>query len=54
MRDYYQDGFDDGYGRSRYDDGDYPANDGDRYSYRTGMEDGQRRWDIARELEGGE
>ncbi len=24
MRDYFQDGFDDGYGRYRIDDGDYP------------------------------
>lgn len=44
-------GFDDGYGRSRYDDGDYPKTDGDRYSYREGLEEGSRRRKISDKLE---
>ncbi len=51
MRDYRRDGFNDGYGKKRDDDGDYPQNDGDVYSYRRGYEDGQRRREIANELE---
>ena len=51
MRDYYRDGFDDGYGKSRHDDGDTPSTDGDRYDYRQGLEDGARRREIANELE---
>ena len=43
MRDYYQDGIDDGCGRHRYDDGDYPQNNGDLYDYQLGLERGQRR-----------
>ncbi len=51
MRDYYQDGFDDGYGRYRIDDGDYPQSDSDWYSYRDGLEEGRRRRRIADELD---
>ncbi len=43
MTDYYQDGFDDGYGRHRSGEREYPQNDGDDYNYRKGVEDGQRR-----------
>ncbi|OQB40147.1 MAG: hypothetical protein BWY04_01438 [candidate division CPR1 bacterium ADurb.Bin160] len=50
MRDYYQDGFDDGYGRYRIDDGDYPQSDSDWYSYRDGLEEGRRRRRIADEI----
>ena len=51
MRDYYQDGWDDGYGRDRIDDGDYPVTESDKYSYRTGLEDGRRRRRIADEID---
>ena len=51
MRDYYKDGFDDGYGSYRDNDGDYPSTDGDSYSYRRGLEDGRRRRDISDELD---
>lgn len=50
MRDYYQDGFDDGYGNDIYGEREQPQNDGDDYSYRQGLEDGQRRRDISNEL----
>lgn len=51
MRDYRQDGFNDGYGRHRDNDGDYPQNDMDKYSYRSGYEEGRRRREISDELE---
>jgi hypothetical protein len=51
MRDYFQDGFDDGYGRYRIDDGDYPQSDSDKYSYRDGLEEGRIRRRIADELD---
>lgn len=51
MDDYYGIGFDFGY--RGYHDGpfDRPSNDGDDYSFRRGLEDGQRRRDIAQELD---
>ena len=52
MENYYQDGFNAGYGRSHLNDHhENPQTDGDRYSYRRGHEDGQRRRDISNELE---
>lgn len=52
MRDYYRDGFDEGYGRSSSNyENDFPKNDGDAYSYRRGVEDGQRRREISREID---
>jgi len=55
MRDYYQDGFDNGYGRdNRNYDNDYPKTDGDRYSYERGIEDGERRRKIREELDKGD
>lgn len=52
MRDYYQDGFDRGYGKNHTNyDNDFPRSDGDRYSYERGVEDGQRRREISRELD---
>ncbi len=52
MRDFYNDGFETGYGK-RPPDGprEYPQTDGDDYSYRRGIEDGQRRRDISDELD---
>jgi len=52
MRDYYRDGFDNGYGRpiNNYER-DYPKNDGDHYSYQRGLEDGIRRRRISDELD---
>lgn len=51
MRDYYQDGFDAAYGRPFENFGDFPLNDGDRWSFRRGIEDGQRRRRMADELD---
>ena len=51
MRDYYDDGWNDGYGRWRCDDGDYPTTDDERYSYRRGLKDGQKRRRIAEEID---
>ena len=51
MRDYYQDGFDDGYGRKGYGEREYPQFDGDKYDYEKGLEDGQRRKKISEELD---
>lgn len=53
MRDYYDDGWNDGYGRWRRDDGDCPTTDDERYSYRRGFEEGQRRRRVADEIDGG-
>lgn len=51
-RDYYRDGFDTGYGRERRDyEDERPQSDGDSYSYRRGFEDGERRREIANELD---
>ena len=43
MRDYYQDGIDDGFGAYRSDKGDYPQDAGDIYDYHRGLERGQQR-----------
>jgi len=52
MGDYYNDGYDDGYGKQRsYGDRDYPQSDGDKYSYQRGLEDGIRRRRISDELD---
>ena len=52
MRDYYNDGFQQGYGRPNDNyDNDYPRSDGDRYSYRCGVEDGERRRRVSDELD---
>ncbi len=50
MRDFYNDGFKDGYG-SENRNVEIPESDGDSYSYRRGYEDGQRRREISRELD---
>ncbi len=49
--DYYGIGFDIGYRGEHRDQFDPPGSGGDRYDYRRGIEDGQRRRDIANELE---
>lgn len=51
MRDFYNDGFNDGYSGKTYGDREYPRSDGDSYSYRNGLEDGMRRRDVSRELD---
>ena len=51
MRDYYQDGFDDGYGRSSYGDREYPRTNCDKHSYQQGLEHGRRRQRISDELD---
>lgn len=51
MTDFYRDGFDDGYGRDKIGQREWPCNDGDDYSYRLGLEDGARRRRISDELE---
>ena len=52
MEDYYNDGFNEGYGRRYRNQGhEAPQSDGDRYSYRTGQEDGERRRRISREFD---
>lgn len=52
MRDYYQDGVDAGYGSNSYNcENDYPKNDGDAYSYKRGVEEGQRRREMAQEID---
>lgn len=48
MRDFYDDGFKDGYGEKIYGDREYPMSDGDRYSYEQGLEKG-RRWSRYRD-----
>jgi hypothetical protein len=43
MEDFYQDGFNDGYGRKYLNrEHDIPETDGDKYSYRCGQERGER------------
>lgn len=52
MKNYYQDGFNVGYGESYLNNGhDYPTSDGDRCSYNEGIENGIRRREISNELE---
>ncbi len=53
MEDFRQDGFNDGYGRGYLNSGhEMPESDGEKYDYRTGREDGERRRRIREELEG--
>jgi hypothetical protein len=50
--DYYQDGYNEGYGRGYLNDHhERPESDGDRYDYRTGREDGERRRRVREGLE---
>jgi hypothetical protein len=52
MEDYYRDGFNNGYGESWRNNGhDGPQTEIDKYSYRRGIEDGERRRRIADELD---
>ena len=51
MRDFYDDGFNDGYGKSWYGDREYPQSESDRASYKRGFEYGQLRRKIGNELE---
>ena len=52
MEDYYNDGFNLGYGQSWRNSGhDSPQTDGDRYSFERGIEDGNRRREISQELD---
>lgn len=51
MSDFYKNGFDDGYGRGNAGERDCPQNDGDKYSYERGLEDGHRRGRISDELD---
>ena len=51
MSDFYQDGFDDGYGRKNYGERENPQDDCDKYSYRRGYEDGQRKKEVSDELD---
>ena len=52
MEDFYSDGYNVGYGQSyKNDNHDYPQSDGDRYSYRRGAEDGERRRRVSDELD---
>ena len=49
---WYNDGFNNGYGQSYKNKGhDYPQTDGDKYSYTRGREDGERHRRISEELE---
>ena len=44
MEDYYNDGFNVGYGRPDFNDGHTPPQtDGELYDYQHGIEDGRRR-----------
>jgi len=51
MRDFYNDGFDDGYGKKHYGEREYPQTDSDKNSYERGLEEGQRRKHISEELD---
>ena len=53
MVDHYRNGFEDGYGRTRRyrPDDESPQTDDEKYSYRTGRYDGQRRRTLSEELE---
>lgn len=51
MSDYYQDGFNSGYGREYRGPDNGPQTDYDRYNYSRGQEDGERRSHIAEELD---
>ena len=52
MEDWYNDGFNTGYGQAWKNSGhDYPQSDSDTYSYKRGREDGERHRRAAEELE---
>ncbi len=51
MPDFYNEGFNDGYGKHFYGEREYPQSNGDRASYERGIEDGQRRGRIRDEIE---
>jgi len=51
MRDFYDDGFNDGYGRRSYGDREYPQTDSDKNSYERGLEYGKLRKRISDELD---
>lgn len=52
MEDFYQDGFNVGYGQSHRNMGhDYPQSTIDRWSYEEGMRDGERRRRASYELD---
>ena len=52
MRDYRNDGFNDGYGKGTNSSfREYPQTDLDRHSYNDGLEEGRRRRKIADELD---
>ena len=51
MRDFYDDGFNDGYGRRSYGDREYPQTDLDEASYKCGLEYGKLRKHISDELD---
>lgn len=51
MEDFYQNGFDEGYGGYITDNHESPCTDGEQYDYRQGVEDGNRRREISDELE---
>ena len=48
---YRKRGFDDAYNGPSHDPFDSPRSDGDRYDYRRGHEEGDRRREISEELE---
>jgi len=51
MRDFYNDGFNDGYGRRSYGDREYPQTESDKASYEQGVEYGKLRKRISYELD---
>ena len=51
MRDYYNDGYEQGYGREVDNEGDYPKTEGDKYDYQRGLEEGRRRRRISDEID---
>ena len=51
IRDFYDDGYNDGYGRKTFGDREYPQTDGDKYSYERGLEYGRLRKKISDELD---
>lgn len=52
MEDYREDGYNAGRGQAwRNDHHEPPQTDGDRYSYRSGYEEGQRRQRVSAEID---
>ena len=52
MEDFYNDGYNEGYGRSRRNDHhDPPQSDGDRHSFDQGREEGERHRRVAEEID---